>query len=543
MVNQALLAGIAILLAAAIVAIRVVPERVATGSERLLRHRATPWVLGVITTLCFSWVAGGTLAVEPISTDEASYILQAQIFAGGHVTAPAPVIPEFFEQAWVVVTPRIYSKYPPGHALALAPGMAVGMPWLVPLLLNLVSGALLFGLLRRAVGPGAALLTWSAWVLSGMAMAWQTTYFSEVTLLTCWLGAAACGWRWLDGGRTRWLVGAGLLIGYGVITRPLSILLLTLPLAVVAVRQVRRDGRRGDLLRALAAAALVALLLPAWNLATTGQLTRSPLREYTETYIPWDRVGFAIDSTPPLRATPPDLQAIAGQLAVVHREHTIARLPHTLYERAAHVAAILFTGWRLLLLLPILLGVWRLGGPGWVIMASAGAEFFGHAIWGHQAGWTLYYAESAAAWFVPGAVGVMLLLAWGARRFRDGTSADARAGLTILLAAPLLFLLSIQDSATYRSWRAQRAGESRAFADFVRQGPPNAIYFVHYGPARSGRPGLIRNDPYLDGARAWVVYDLGPRDQELLRAAPGRIGFVVDEATHGVTPLPRVTTP
>jgi dolichyl-phosphate-mannose-protein mannosyltransferase len=521
-------------------ALRYAPAHWADRAARLLGARLTPWVLGVVTAALFCWVAGGTLDVEPISTDEASYVLQAEIFAAGKVTAPAPPIQDFFEQAWVVVSPQIFSKYPPGHALALAPGVAIGLPWLMPFLLNLVSGALLFGLLRRAVGAPAALLTWSAWVLSGMAMAWQTTYFSEVTLLACWLGGAALVWQWLDDGGTRWLVGAALLIGYGAVTRPLSILLLALPLIALVLRHAaRHPALRGGVIRAAAAGTGMLLLLPLWNLGTTGDVTRSPLREYTESYLPWDRLGFAVESTAARRPTPPDLIQIAPQLARVHREHTLARLPRILLERGDKVRRILFTHWRVLLILPTLIGLFALGRIGWIAMAAVFAQWLGHAVWGHEAGWTLYYAESAALWFVPGAAGVVVVMRWLARALKVATPAEARIALAVILAAPFLFLLSVQDSAVYRTWRAARVTESRAFTDFVRAGPPRAIYFIKYGPPRSGRPGLVRNSPWLADAHAWVVYDLGARDQELLRAAPDRTGYLVDVEQHSVIDLPR----
>ena len=528
----------ALLAGCALIAAHLAPERWADGAARVLRHRAAPWVLGLATALACLWVAGGTLKVEPVSTDEASYLLEARILAAGHITAPAPPIPEFFEQAWVVVTPRIYSKYPPGHALALVPGVALGLPWLVPLLLNLVSGALLFALLRRAIGPAAALLTWSAWVLSVMAMAWQTTYFSEVTLLACWLGATSCVWRWLDGAGSRWLVGAALLTAFGAITRPLSILLLALPLIIVVLRRAWLERLGGELLRAAAAGLVILMVLPAWNLATTGKIGRSPLQEYTETYLPWDRLGFAVESTAARRSAPPDLQFIAPQLARVHREHTVARLPRTLVERAAKIGEALFTHWRVLLLAAALGGIWLLRGAAWVVLAAALSQFFGHAVWGHEAGWTLYYAESAAAWFVPGAVGVVAAITWLARSAHQRGPSAARAELTVLLAAPGLFLFSIADAGGYRAWRAGRAAESRALAEYMATGPDHAVYFIRYGPAREGRPGLVRNDPWLAGARSWVVYDLGARNEELLRAAPDRRGFLVDVSAHSVTPIP-----
>lgn len=538
MIPRDLLIAVAALLAATFAAGRLLPLRWAEGAERLIAHRRAPWVFALLTALAFWWVAGATLDVEPVSTDEAAYLLQARIFAAGHATAPAAPITDFFEQAWVVVTPRIYAKYPPGQSLALAPGVALGLPWLIPFFLNAVAAGLLFALLRRAVGGPAALFTWTAWVLSTMAMSWQTTYFSEVTLLACWLGAVALAWRWLDGGSRGWLFGTATLTAYAVMTRPLSILLLILPVAVAILRNAGRTSRWRDVAQAAVLGAALLLAIPSWNVATTGAVGRSPLREYTETYLPWDRLGFAVESTAARRPAPPDLAGIAPQLVRVHREHTIARLPRTLLERAGWVTRQLFSQWRILLAIFALVGIWRLKGPAWAAVGAAVAQFFGHAIWGHEAGWTLYYAESAAAWFVPGAVGMVAALTWIVGRWQKGAEVAARVALATLLVLPVLALLSIQESTSYREWRARRAADSHALTEVVRSGPGHAIYFVRYGALRSGRPGLIRNDPWLADARDWIVYDLGGRNDELRRLAPDRAAFLVDVDGRTVTPLP-----
>lgn len=526
------------LLGAFLLAFRALPQGVAERAARGLRHRAAPWIIGAVTALGFWWVAGATLEVEPISTDEASYLLQARIFAAGAVTAPAPPLPEFFEQPWVVVTPRIYSKYPPGNALVLAPGVALGLPWLMPLLLAVVNGALLFAILRRTLGPAAALLTWSAWILSLMAMSWQTSYFSQVPLMACWLGALVAAARWTAGGSRRWIVLAGLLLGYGAITRPLSILLLSIPLGAGLLRTARSQGRRRELGAGALAFATVLCLLPAWNLGTTGRVTRSPLREYTETYLPWDRLGFAIDSTAPRRDPPPELQFTARQLVRIHREHTVQALPRTLLLRAHWLERLTFTGWRLLLIATAVIGIWMVRGPAAALLAAAVCQFLGHAVWAHEAGWTLYYAESAALWYIPGALGVTAALTWAGRRLRPPAEVASRVELAVLLALPVLLLLSAQESTGYRAWRARRVGESLGFSAAIAAGPDRAIYFVRPGPERSGRPGSVRNDPWLSSARAWIVYDRGRENDALRRLAPDRVAFLVDVGSHRITPLP-----
>src|ERR1700722_6449061 len=134
-------------------------------SERVTRlgdpldSRWAPVVAGIITGALVWWVAG-SLTRPPVIHDEAAYLLQAGIFARGRWTLPAPPLPAFFEQFHVLVTPVIAAKYPPGQALVLVPGVWLGVPELVPVLLSGLTGALIFVLARRVAGRWVGLLTW-----------------------------------------------------------------------------------------------------------------------------------------------------------------------------------------------------------------------------------------------------------------------------------------------------------------------------------------------------------------------------------------------
>ena len=71
--------------------------------------------------------------------DEAAYLLQAAMIAHGHLFAPPPPLPEFFEQMHVFVTPVFAARYPPGFAIALVPGIWLGLPGLMPVLMSVTS--------------------------------------------------------------------------------------------------------------------------------------------------------------------------------------------------------------------------------------------------------------------------------------------------------------------------------------------------------------------------------------------------------------------
>src|SRR6185295_4718434 len=71
-----------------------------------------PLGAAILTAVIVWWVWGET-SPRPTVHDEASYVLQADIFARFRWTAPTPPIPEFFEQPHVLIVPAVASKYPP----------------------------------------------------------------------------------------------------------------------------------------------------------------------------------------------------------------------------------------------------------------------------------------------------------------------------------------------------------------------------------------------------------------------------------------------
>ena len=130
-------------------------------------------------TLALDWWLAGAWTPYARVHDEASYLLQAQTFAHFRWVNPSPPIPAFFEQYHVFVEPAFFSKYPPGHGLLMVPGVWLGLPALVPMLLHGVAGALLFMLARRVANPWVALLTWALWLGARANVEFRPTYFSD----------------------------------------------------------------------------------------------------------------------------------------------------------------------------------------------------------------------------------------------------------------------------------------------------------------------------------------------------------------------------
>ncbi|HLB10741.1 MAG TPA: hypothetical protein VK617_14480, partial [Gemmatimonadaceae bacterium] len=148
-----------VLLLAALLGRFITPPLLGGGATRVLNARWFPVVVGVLTAVFMTWMWGGLDQVALVH-DEAAYLLQARIYAGGHWTAPGLPLPEFFEQYHVFVTPILAPKYPPGHAMLLVPGIWLNLPGLMPVLLLGLCGALVFEVARRLTNPWIGLLTW-----------------------------------------------------------------------------------------------------------------------------------------------------------------------------------------------------------------------------------------------------------------------------------------------------------------------------------------------------------------------------------------------
>ena len=143
-----------------------------------------------------SWSAWGSLNPSPTVGDEVAYVLQARLLARGQIAGGPPPIPEFFEQAHVLVAPRLAPKYPLGFALALVPGVLFGATALVPLLLTGLTAALLFVLSRRLYGAAGATLASAVW-FAAPGGRYRAGFFSETltgaTCLLAWYGLVR--WR------------------------------------------------------------------------------------------------------------------------------------------------------------------------------------------------------------------------------------------------------------------------------------------------------------------------------------------------------------
>lgn len=242
--------------------------------ERLAnRPRATAAVIAAVAAAGALILAAAVIRGANIIDDENSYLFQAQLFAQGKVALPKP--PVGMRNAMILVDPVWTSKYTPGHALALVPGVLVGLPKLVPILSAALLTLGVFAFVRAAFGDRQALLAAAlvalspfVWAVSGSLMAFSTFGVAHAWMLA----GLALGTR---SGKARYWVLAGAAMAWCLLTRPFDAAALSVVpmLAVFAMHRLRAFGK----LALVAVGFLpVAALLPLHNHLVTGDALKLP---------------------------------------------------------------------------------------------------------------------------------------------------------------------------------------------------------------------------------------------------------------------------
>jgi hypothetical protein len=512
--------------------------------SRFLEGRWAPIVLGLGSALVTAWM-WGSLREPAYLHDEAAYLLQARLFASGHIAGPPAPLPEFFEQFHVLVTPRLAPKYPPGHALVLTPGVALGLAGLMPCLTAGLAGGLLFFLARRLTNAWVAALTWVLWTASPGVLTVSSTYLSNTTSLVSWLGSVAALVQWRRTGRLRWLALTGFLAGWTTLTRPLTGLALGLPLGAVVLWDVSRTRQWRTLLVPAALFVVALAPIPIWSQVSTGDWRLTPYQAYRETYLPWDRLGFGVDPTPPKRPLPRDIQQYADEYKHLRAPYRPGLVPQVLLARTIQYGRDMWGGppWRWALVLLVIPGILIGGRAALGAAASVALLTLAHAAYPHPPEWTPYYYEIQPALAFLTALGLWTLLA----RSAGGASAGERrqrAATVASLLAVLALGLSVHDAAAAQGHLASRRDYHRGIRRALSRIPESrAIVFVRYHPAHSPHYSVIENPPDYETARLWIVYDRGEDNERLLRLAPDRTPYLLDEGAGTLTRLPRPASP
>jgi hypothetical protein len=430
-----------------------------------------------------------------------------------------------------VCSSDLAAKYPPGFSLALVPGLWLGLPGLMPVLLTGLSGGLLFALARRVANPAVALLTWAGWFVAPGAIPFRHLIMSETLTTTLWLTGWWCLWEWKTTARRGWLVAAAGLAAWCVIARPLTGLAYAVPLGFVALAVTARRGDWGSLTAAAGISLVIISLLPVQNRLTTGNWRRSAWSEYAAQYAPTDALGFGYDSTPPRRSLPPDFQMYAWYYGEFHRDFVPAHLPRYFLDRTGQVLHDIWGRWVPAGAILAGLGLAVGGAPVLFATATSLLLLLVHLVFSHPTEWSIYYQETLPVLSLLAALGagrMATLIPWRDRRdCPQGVGAEASPAIlmlagVVLLSAPLHLVEARRNydilSAYHREFRQKLS---------AIEAP--AIVFVRYSPRHRFHQSLVSNPPDLDRAPVWVVYDRGPGNARLMAIAPGRTAYLYRE--------------
>lgn len=519
-------------MAAVAVRLRSAPE-IGQLVARALNAPLAPWIAGAVTMAVTGW-AWGSLRASGVIHDESAYVLQSELFAHLRWTAPARPLPEFFEQLHVFVTPVLASKYPPGTSMLIAPGTMVGLPGLPIVLVNGLTGVLIFAVARRVGGAAVALLTVVVWLSAYPVIYAHAMYLSEVPSGFAWIGAWWGLLRWRRDGRRSGLLVVAAAVGSCALTRPLTAVALAAPIAVVVARHAWTDPRRRrDLVAAFALTLAFVMVIPVWNWRTTGNARTDPLSLYSRVYFPFVKLGFGIDTAArPLRPLPADLAMTSAAFESEHEAHTLRAIPTQLVERMQMIGRDMWFGWRAALLVFAVIGLVVMPAPreGWVPVSAFALQILIYLAYAHPAMWSLYYLEGQPLLAFLTAGG----LAWICLRVA-GADAPGRMPRGTFAAALLAVVALAPAYVTIRQVRAQIAAD-HAYYDRFRAAlatirDRRAVVFVRYAPTHNDNLSLVRNVADLAAAPVWTVYDRGADDIRLLRIAPDRVPYLFDEAS------------
>lgn len=504
--------------------------------------RWAPVAVGVATAIILT-AAWGSWRQPPVVHDEAAYLLQARIFATGHWTAPSPPLPEFFEQYHVFVVPRYAAKYPPGHAIFLVPGIWLGLPGMMPVLLGAIAAALIFMIVRRLANGVVAFWTWLWWITTPLVLWALGSYFSQSTSIFAWM----LGWyallRWRDG-EERWLLLVAGCVAWLAFTRPLTAVAYALPTGIYVLLRVARTRQYATLARAIALGMGMLLIIPLWSVETTGSVRDTPYALYSRTYFPWDAPGFGFDSSPPMRDLPPDMVALGKEWRASHVAYTPRALPQVFLERGINVARSMWRPPRVILFGFAVIGISALSTEIAFGLTSMLCLLVAYLWFDHAANWIIYYLEPQPVFAMLAALGLWQVIKLIAREedrsWIPASAGPVAAGISLCL---MLVGASFVKATVYnvhdRTLELQRY--QRDFLQALETLPSQkAIVFLRYRPGHNPHWSLLYNDPNLEDAKWWIVYDRGPDDWRLMRAAPDRKAFLFDESRNIFYPMPEI---
>ncbi len=478
----------------------------------------------------------GSFPFQPVVHDEFAYLFQAKTFLAGKACFPSPPLPVAFDAFHIMTEPIYASKYPPGHSLFLASGVAAGAPWVIPIAASFFSLLLVGSLARRILGAVGAILLLVLFAFSPAEIQIATSYLSQSSFLLMALLFLFFLLRPADRGGVSDLLLAGAALGFAFLIRPLNGLLLSgfavfISLARNEIRALFRRPARVILL--LAPVALFGLGGMAYNRAVTGSPTLTPWELYAEVSQPEDDFGFYNRERPIETREVGEGKRIYNE-RVLYPNRTRYTLPFAV--RSLFSVRIPMSTWEavppaaLLFLFPLL----------FLREARRRTLFALFFIVLTHGGYLLYWFPWGKYYHEITPVLILLPVLGAAGAVRRGRKGDKRG---VLIAALLLLLLVLFQTAARLPFQAEfRKGKSVYHGRFTtlveRKVPSRSILFIKYGRGHNPDLDLINNDPDLERAERIFVYDRGAAENRKLRDEhfPDRSPWHYSENRRRITP-------
>jgi 4-amino-4-deoxy-L-arabinose transferase-like glycosyltransferase len=252
-------------------------------------------LISLTAVLVSYWISTRIYEAMPHLEDEMAYAWQADAIAHGSLSTPIPPERASFLVPFVVdYNGQRFGKYPPGWPVVLAMGVVFGGRALVNPLLSGFGVWLTYLLGKRALSETVGVLA------AGLTLTSPFFLINAGSLLSHPLGlalSAGFALAWLDAftnpqAPRRWLpaVTAGAALGLLAVSRPFTALAVAVPFGLHGVWVLLRGswGERRRVLAVVLIAGALALIVPLWQYAMTGDPLLNP-------YILWwkyDKIGF-----------------------------------------------------------------------------------------------------------------------------------------------------------------------------------------------------------------------------------------------------------
>jgi hypothetical protein len=183
---------------------------------------------------------------RPFVHDEFSYLLQADIFAHGHLAFPPHPMARYFDTFYVNFHPTYSSMYPPAQAATLAIGQLLGNPWIGVLLSTAAMVAAMLWMLQGWFPPRWALLGASLVLMRFAVFSyWMNSYWggSVAAIGAALVFGALPRLRRYSHARDAFLLGTGVFILAN--SRPLEGFIFCVPVALALLFWLLRRHKKG----------------------------------------------------------------------------------------------------------------------------------------------------------------------------------------------------------------------------------------------------------------------------------------------------------